>query len=239
MKILYVICVAFVWLSSVIAQASTVIDDLEPQTLVPGDVLDVEVRFQRVAGKRLELRLPDPPPGATLVPSDGNLYLQWESGPGMDADTEIRIEVRDFDTQQVLDTATVLVRMAAAEEQSPDEISVPGASDQPIIRLMPVHSQIVSVGKAISVLVEGVSSDGELPVITIDRVPPNASFERNEQDQYLFYWLTTGRNQGEHTFLVTAEHPYLDANTVQDEFTVYIGDPSLGNTKPAESAVSE
>jgi len=221
------------------AQANTFLGEFEQQMLIPGDVLDMEVHLQRSADQRLEVRLLDPPQRAKLVSSDGKLYLQWESGPDMKQDTVISIEVRDFDTQQVLDTGRVRVSRAATEELIPGQPLPAEQTDQPAISLRPVSSQIVSVGKAISVIVAGESSDGEVPVITIDRVPANASFEQNEDGHYLFFWLTTGRNQGEHTFLVTATHPFRDANIAQSQFTVFIGDPSLGKTVPADSAATE
>ena len=103
------------------------------------------------------------------------------------------------------------------------------------VTLQPPVGEIVSSGKRVKIQVTGASSDDEPPLISIDRVPRNASFERNGNGRYTFFWQTTDRDQGEHRFRVTAVHPENEQATISREFTVVVGDPSRRTTQPAKT----
>ena len=110
-----------------------------------------------------------------------------------------------------------------------------GVQPLPSVSLRPPVGEIVSAGKRVKIQISGASSDDESLLISLDRIPRNASFERSGNSSYTFFWQTTDRDQGEHRFRVTAVHPDNEAATVSREFTVVVGDPSRTTTLPAEA----
>ena len=225
------------------AQAGDVFQEFEPKYLVPGEILEQPVVLNRDSGRRLEIKLIDSPPGARLiVTGDGRLMLQWLSMPEMPGMTPLVLQARDIDTQSLVDTGVLVVRNALMPEKSAETVDVHQESTQPpdsfesppSVTLKPIHGQIVSTGKVIWLRVEGSSSDNKQPVIQIDRLPPNATFEKNTQGSYNLYWQTSGRDNGEHLFRLTAHHPDNHAVTASQDLMIVVGDPSLNKTVPID-----
>ena len=223
------------------AQAGEIFNEFEPINLVPGEILEQPVVLNRDSGRRLEVNLIDSPQGARLiVTSDGRLLLQWLSMPGMASMTPLVVQARDVDTRAIVDTSVLVVRNTLTLEYPTNTANVQQENTQPSIgldslpsvSLKPLHGQIVSTGRVISLRIEGTSSDNKQPVLQIDRLPQNASFEKNTQGSYNFYWQTSGRDNGEHLFRVTAIHPDNRAITASQDLTIVVGDPSRNKTVP-------
>ena len=126
------------------------------------------------------------------------------------------------------------VNTSAMVQQAQDQAQ-PGVQPLPSVSLEPPVGEIVSAGKRVKIKIRGSSSDDEPPLISVDRIPRNASFEQSGKGRYTFFWQTTDRDQGEHRFRVTAVHPDIEAATVSREFTVVVGDPSRSTTLPTEA----
>lgn len=97
-----------------------------------------------------------------------------------------------------------------------------------------VSNQIISVGRTVSMRFDASSSDGEDPVLTIDRLPANASFEKNINGSYTLFWQTGDRDQGEHVFKLTARHPLDNSISESIYWTLVVGDPSMGKSVPED-----
>jgi len=202
---------------------ANVLEALKPVDVNPGDLLEQTIDIDRSSGIRTELTLLSPPDGAKLiVNTSGQLTLQWKTGMDLPKQTQLSIQATDIDTQTVVGTRILQVRNSRkfiAEKAS--------------ISLNPIPNQIVSNGRMISVMMSAVSSDESQPVISMDRVPANASFKENRGGGYIFLWKTGDRDQGEHVFRVTASHPSDSKATVTTLMTVFVGDPSKRKTVPA------
>lgn len=229
---------AMLFLSS--AHANEVLQDLESRTLRPGQLLLQPVEFNRGGGVRLEIRLIDAPDGASLLVNDsGRLMLQWAIGSQMADSTSLVIQARDFDTQAIVDTSVLVVQNGQSFEIQPgadvvEQDNTPVQESIPVeVSLEPLAGQIVSAGRAVSFRVNSSASDNQQPLISIDRIPRNASFEKNFQGGYTFFWQTSSRDQGEHRFRLTAVHPDNTAVTESRELTIVVGDPSNSRTFPA------
>ena len=225
------------------AQAGEVLEEFGTKFLVPGEVLEHPVVINRDSGRRLEIKLIDAPRGARLVVTDdGRMLLQWLSMPRMASMTPLVVQARDVDTQSVVDTSILVVRNTLTLENNTITAEVQQESTQPSVNpeslpsvsLKPIHGQIVSTGRVISLRIEGASSDNKEPVIHIDRIPRNASFEQNEQGSYNFYWQTSRRDDGEHLFRVTAQHPDNHAVIASRDLTIVVGNPSIKKTVPVD-----
>lgn len=110
---------------------------------------------------------------------------------------------------------------------------VPSAA-LPRVSILDVANQIVSTGRTVVLTIEATSSDGAQPVIDVDRLPKNASFEENGRGSYTLFWPTGDPDQGEHLFRFTARH--ANDAMVRDvrDVMIVVGDPARGKTIPQE-----
>ena len=161
--------------------------------------------------------------------------LMFESPENTAIETPLRTEIVNSGTESSESSAPASpVNTAAIVQQTQDRAR---AGDQPIpsVSLKQPVGEIVSAGKRVKIQIRGSSSDAEPPLLSLDRIPRNASFERSGEGRYTFFWQTSDRDQGEHRFRVTAVHPENEAVVVSREFTVVVGDPSRGTTVPSEA----
>ncbi|MFK8080439.1 MAG: hypothetical protein AB8B97_09150 [Granulosicoccus sp.] len=209
------------------SQAS-VLPDFKAVTVKPGELLEHLIPVDRSKGFRIEIKLLSPPEGAGItLNDDGQLMLQWKTGTALPAETGLVIQARNLDTQVVVETGVLQVQnvLDVAETELPPQSTT--------VTLDPMPNQIVSSGQAVSIPLTANSSDDKAPLISIDRVPPNASFEKSLIGGYTFFWQTGGSDEGEHIFRVTAVHPSEESISASALLTVFVGDPSISTTRPA------
>lgn len=238
-RALAIVFVLFSALVSCPALWAQVIAEFKPVIIEPGDLVEQSINVDRSSGMRVEIRLLSPPDGALLlVSNEGQLMLEWETGPELPDETRLMIQVKNVDTQAVIETRELLVLNSfsvagsQATTESPPEIA--SANEKATISLYPIANQIISSGRAVSIRLNATSSDGEDPLISLDRVPRNATFDKNVLGSYTFFWQTGDRDQGEHVFRVTAKHPSVSGVVATDYLTVVVGDPTRGITLPDE-----
>ena len=231
------------------------------QVLEPGQQLVLPLEIRQEQGPRIEISLGVSPEGASLVlEDDGQLQLEWQAGPDMPVETTIELLVRDVDSNQFLNSVFVVVRRpdanpGAGEEagtvtpeskESPDispetpPPSSPAVDGQqgeaesslqaPDFPLLP--NQVVSAGRIVILKVLA-SLPGEYdPVLQVDRLPRNASFEANEEGGRTFRWETGENDQGEHLFRFTAFNPRAPQERSVQEVLMVVGDPTKKVTLP-------
>lgn len=210
--------------------ADAVFPAFKPVFVEPGDLVEQVIDIERRPDTRLEIRLLSPPDGAYLeVNDDGQLSLRWETGPFLPEQTQFMIQARNVDTGEVLETGELQVLSVIASP--PAEFPV---AEKATVSLGPMANQIVSTGRTVSISMNATSSDDKDPLISIDRVPQNAKFDKNPLGGYTLFWQTSDQDQGEHVFRITAKHPSETNTTSTALLTVFIGDPSRRKTLPAE-----
>ncbi len=210
---------------------------LEPVTLEPGDLLEQVIEWDKPRGERIQIRLDSAPQGAQLVLTrEGELLLRWQTGPDMPDETPLTVQATNIDTQAFINTQTLKVLRRQESEPQVDKTQTPPAITAPIslptVTLAPLAGRIVSAGRNVSMRFNATSSDGEVAVLSMDRLPRNATLEKNSFGVYSFFWQTSDRDQGEHVFRVTATHPTQPSISSSREITVVVGDPTRGRTVP-------
>lgn len=156
--------------------------------------------------------------------------LQQPDDEGLSDRLEVGIVDRGNTDQD--DELELLAPSPVPEPENPEpqpDVFVPTRAE---VDLSTVNNQIISVGRTVSMRFNASSSDGEEPVLLIDRLPGNASFEKDINGGYILFWQTGNRDQGEYVFKVTAEHPLDNSISQSMYWTLVIGDPSIGRTVP-------
>ena len=149
--------------------------------------------------------------------------------PNLVFERDIEIEVRGAGSNQ----ESQLISPAAANPGR-SVTSVNGGSRQ-APTLGPIATHIVSAGKLLTIKVAPDHAHALPPIILIDRLPANASFDVNEDGSRTFFWPTSNRDQGQHRFRFTVIHPDDASLKSTREMTVIVGDPSTQSTIPAEN----
>jgi hypothetical protein len=109
-------------------------------------------------------------------------------------------------------------------------------SDPDLPVLVPLANQVISAGRVVNLRVSASIADGTTPVLQIDRLPRNASFDANEDGSRTFYWQTGDKDQGEHLFRFTAINPQDSRLQSWNEILIVVGDPSRNKTIPATAS---
>lgn len=123
--------------------------------------------------------------------------------------------------------------------QSRDAVSVGAPPVAMAIRrpaLARMATQIVSVGRTVSFNLRPMVAGGRVAAVHVDRLPRNASFERNVDGSRTFYWRTGHLDQGEHVFRFTANHPDDPSLLSYSDAVIIVGDPSKGGSAPRSPA---
>jgi len=217
------------------APTASVLPKFEEVTVEPGELLEHIIPLDRSNGFRIEIKLLSPPDGAGItVNDDGELMLKWKTDTALPPQTGLIIQARNLDTQAVVETGVLQVRSVLDDpEPQPEPVT---QSEPATITLDPMPNQIVSSGQAVVIPLSANSSDDETPLISIDRVPANASFDKSLMGGYTFFWQTGDSDQGEHIFRITARHPSEPTVSASALLTVFVGDPSLSTTRPVARA---
>lgn len=222
------------------ASVAGILPEFNPVSVEPGDLLEQDIAVDRSSGMRLEISLLSPPVGARLaVSDDGQLKLQWATGSDLPEKTRLMIQAKNIDTQDVVETGVLQVSKFY-DAKAPQVMSavtgeaseVAGNQKSAVISFNPMSNQIVSSGQIISLQISALSSDDKDPLISIDRVPRNASFDKNLVNGYTFFWETSDSDQGEHVFRVSATHPSQSEVFATALVTMFVGDPSRRTTLP-------
>ena len=149
--------------------------------------------------------------------------------PNLLFERDIEIEVRDVGGNRESQSISL-----AAANTDRSAVSAGGGSRR-APTLGPIATHIVSAGKVLTIKVAP-EHDHELPpIIRIDRLPPNASFDVNLDGSRTFFWPTGNSDQGQHRFRVTVIHPEDASLKSTREMTVIVGDPSTQLTVPADN----
>ncbi|MFK7893548.1 MAG: hypothetical protein AB8B63_22215 [Granulosicoccus sp.] len=194
--------------------------------------------------------------------SEGAVSLNWRPGNSLPDETSILIVARDIDKDTVILRHRLQVRNAEefpvenetpiSREEPSIKIEVPRPTvTEPIVLKEPVPakamrgprpdttvsisaiaSQIVSIGRKVTFHASASSADNSPPVLTIDRLPDNATFDSNADGSRTFFWQTSSGDEGEHRFRVFAHHPDDRGSIAVQDFTIIVGDPATRKTEP-------
>ncbi len=93
-------------------------------------------------------------------------------------------------------------------------------------------NQVVSAGRTVILKVFARLPGEYAPVLQVDRLPRNASFEANEEGGRTFRWETGENDQGEHLFRFTAFNPRAPQERSVQEVLMVVGDPTRKVTLP-------
>jgi len=176
---------------------------------------------------------------------DGWHVLEWTPPEGATGSVEltiIAVDVRDsrLRTERALRLELELPAGASAPAPSssaahsflPPPLPPDGPSDPP--RIEPLAAQVVSAGRTVVQQVSVVPEVDTMPLLWIDRLPRNASFDENLDGSRTFHWPTSEADQGEHRFRITAQHPDRAELVSHADLLVIVGDPTRSRTMPED-----
>ncbi len=166
------------------------------------------------------------PPGAMFVnDSDKGYLIRWTPKLEQLGRYEVNLQAVDRYDRVSVTKASILLQVRLPVV--PDTFVDP---DIPIIR--PLANQVVSAGRIISFKVNSIAEDGTVPVLLVDRIPRDASFDGNDNGSRTFFWQTGDRDQGEHVFRFTAVNPREPNLRSYKDVLIIVGDPSRNKTAP-------
>jgi hypothetical protein len=166
------------------------------------------------------------PPGAMFVNDPDKGYLiRWMPKLEQQGRYEVNLQaVNRYDRGRVTNSSILLqVKLPVV----PDTFV-----DPDIPTILPLANQVVSAGRIVSFKVNSVAEDGTVPVLLVDRIPRDASFDGNEDGSRTFFWQTGDRDQGEHVFRFTAVNPREPNLRSYKDILIIVGDPSRNKTAP-------
>ena len=242
-----------------VANAPPRIAPVAPQSLAVGRRWRLYLRARDADGEPPRVIVRGLPDGARVEERKGGWHvLEWTPAP--DAAGEIDLTVVAVDVRDPRLRTEHMVRLTIVREEGapPSEAASaplgpdgsargavvpepdptgdggsPGSPPRAAPDIGPLASQIVSTGRTVTFRVAAGLADGREPLLEIDRLPRNASFDRNADGTRTFYWPTGGSDEGEHRFRVTARHPDDATLVSRVDFLVIVGDPSRSRTFPS------
>ncbi len=166
------------------------------------------------------------PPGAMFLHDHNNGYvLRWTPEVVQQGRYEVSLSAVDRRERSRTGVANMLLEVTPKPE-------VDTFVDPDIPTIPPLANQVVSAGRIVSFKVHPKAEDGTVPVLLVDRIPRDASFDGNEDGSRTFFWQTGDRDQGEHVFRFTAVNPREpDLRSFRDVLII-VGDPSRNKTAP-------
>lgn len=166
------------------------------------------------------------PPGAMFMndPDKGYLF-RWTPKPEQQGRYEVNLQAIDRYDRSRITNSSILLQVEPA--------FVPDTFEDPDIpTIFPLANQVVSAGRIVSFKVDSVAEDGTVPVLLVDRIPRDASFDGNEDGSRTFFWQTGDRDQGEHVFRFTAVNPREPNLRTYKDVLIVVGDPTRNKTAP-------
>lgn len=187
-------------------------------------------------GQRIQIALGEAPPGVLLTVDDfGQMLLHWQTGPGLADESRIEILLSNIDTGKLLERRQIMIHRVEPEvvPSAPvkPERAIAAASDA-VPHLNELPNQLISPGFVVSLQVKATLPDASMPVLQVDRLPKEASFEASEGGSRTFYWHTDDKDEGEHVFRFTAINPVDASLRVSHEVMIVVGDPTKSRTRP-------
>lgn len=166
------------------------------------------------------------PPGAMFMnDADKGYVIRWTPGLEQQGRYEVNLQAIDrVDRSQATQSSMLL---QVKPPIVPDTFVDP---DIPTILLL--ANQVVSAGRIVSFKVKSTAEDGTVPVLLVDRIPRDASFDGNDDGSRTFFWQTGDRDQGEHVFRFTAVNPREPNLRSYRDVMIIVGDPSRNKTAP-------
>ncbi|NND92937.1 MAG: hypothetical protein HKN42_18920 [Granulosicoccus sp.] len=172
------------------------------------------------------------PDGAMLVKeSAGGYQILWTPADNQLGTRRIVLRANDRARPGTVGEATLLVSVEA-RDKAPQRPRPPSTELMP--RIDPLANQVISAGRVVSMRVTASIADGTAPVLQVDRLPRNASFDINDDGSRTFYWQTGDRDQGEHLYRFIAINPDNTRLRSWREVLIVVGDPSRNRTLPIE-----
>lgn len=195
----------------------------DEQSLLAGDVWEW---IFNIDPTEIQLSAGGLPPGAMFLHDHDNGYvLKWTPETVQQGRYEISLMAVDRRERTRTGVANMLLEVTPKPEVDtfidPDTPTIP-----------PLANQVVSAGRVVSFKVHPKAEDGTVPVLLVDRIPRDASFDGNEDGSRTFFWQTGDRDQGEHVFRFTAVNPREPELRSFRDVLIIVGDPSRNKTAP-------
>ena len=176
--------------------------------------------------KEVQLSAGGLPPGAMFMNDPEKGYvIRWTPNVEQQGRYEVNLQAVDRYNRAKVTNSSMLLQVKP--EEVPDTFVDP---DVPTI--LPLANQVVSAGRIVSFKVKSNAEDGTVPVLLVDRIPRDASFDGNEDGSRTFFWQTGDRDQGEHVFRFTAVNPREPNLRSFQDVLIIVGDPTRNKTAP-------
>lgn len=195
----------------------------DEQALMAGDVWEW---IFNIDPTEIQLSAGGLPPGAMFLHDHNNGYvLRWTPETVQQGRYQVSLMAVDRRERSRTGTANMLLEVVPKPVEdtfvNPDTPTIP-----------PLANQVVSAGRIVSFKVTPEAEDGTVPVLLVDRIPRDASFDGNEDGSRTFFWQTGDRDQGEHVFRFTAVNPREPNLRTFRDVLIIVGDPSRNKTAP-------
>lgn len=205
------------------APAGVPLGPFDEQVFSTGDLWEWVFNVDPVA---IQLSAGGLPPGAMFMNNlEKGYVLSWTPKFEQQGRYEINLQAIDrYDRNRVTNTSILL---QVKPPVVPDTFV-----DPDIPSILPLANQVVSAGRIVSFRVNSTAEDGTVPVLLVDRIPRDASFDGNDDGSRTFFWQTGDRDQGEHVFRFTAVNPREPNLRSFRDVLIIVGDPTRNKTAP-------
>jgi hypothetical protein len=195
----------------------------DEQEFVAGELWEWVFNIDPVA---IQLSAGGLPPGAMFMNDlEKGYVLSWAPKVEQQGRYEVNLQAIDrYDRSRVTSTSILLQVQAPIVQDTFVDPDIPN-----------IHSlanQVVSAGRIVSFKVNASAEDGTMPVLLVDRIPRDASFDGNPDGTRTFFWQTGDRDQGEHVFRFTAVNPREPNLRSYKDVLIIVGDPTRNKTAP-------
>lgn len=203
--------------------AQLALGPFEEQEFTAGDSWEWVVA---VDTNTVELSAGGLPPGAMFMNDpDKGYVIRWTPKLEQQGRYEVSLQAVDrYDRAKVTNSSIILQVNAPLVPDTFEDPDIP--------TILPLANQVVSAGRIVSFKVKSTAEDGTVPVMLVDRIPRDASFDGNDDGSRTFFWQTGDRDQGEHVFRFTAVNPREPNLRSYQDVLIIVGDPTRNKTAP-------
>ena len=198
---------------------------------VPEQEIEAEVEWEwifELDPGSVELSAGGLPPGAMFMnDAEKGYVIRWTPTLQQQGRYEVSLQVVDRLNRSNSNNSSM--RLEVKPKVIPTDFEDP---DTP--KILPIANQVVSAGRIISFKVDSTAEEGTKPVLIVDRIPRDASFDANDDGSRTFYWQTGDRDQGEHLFRFTAVNPREPNLRSFKDVLIVVGDPTRNKTEPQQ-----
>ncbi len=194
------------------ANSPPVITPIDNQRVSAGNAVNFRVIPTDANGSVPGLALENPPAGAEFVDNfDGTRTFNWVPDASQSGSYSLRFVAIDADdtTVRVRQSVEVVVTNSPSAPSQIPVTNTPAVSDttangnQPP-RLAPFADQVVYLGQTLRLPVAPSDPDGDVPGLTLDRLPDRAKFEDNRDGTRTLIWQPYPINLGDNWITFTA-----------------------------------